>query len=63
MRLRVVGSPAAAAVPAVRRPFVVQKVTKAGTRIRCLNEGCGYTADAESPEANEAPAPAPTGTG
>jgi DNA topoisomerase-1 len=44
--------------------FVVQKVSKAaGTRIRCLNEECGYTADAETPEANEAPAPAPTGTG
>jgi len=44
--------------------FVVQKVSKAaGTRIRCLKEDCGYTADAENPEANEAPAPAPTGTG
>ncbi len=45
--------------------FVVQKVSKAGTRIRCLKEDCGYTADAESPEAGEgeAPAPAPTGTG
>ncbi len=44
--------------------FVVQKVSKAaGTRIRCLKEDCGYTADAESPEANEAPAPASTGTG
>jgi DNA topoisomerase-1 len=44
--------------------FVVQKVSRAaGTRIRCLKEDCGYTADAETPEANEAPAPAPTGTG
>jgi len=34
--------------------FVVQKVSKAGVRIRCINEGCDYTAD---PEANE-PAPA-----
>jgi DNA topoisomerase I len=40
--------------------FVVQKVSKAGTRIRCLKEDCGYTADAETPEAGEAPAP--TGT-
>jgi DNA topoisomerase-1 len=40
--------------------FVVQKVSKAGTRIRCLNEACGYSADAEAPEAGEAPAP--TGT-
>ena len=36
--------------------FVVQKVTKAGTRIRCLKEDCGYSADAETPEAGEAPA-------
>jgi DNA topoisomerase-1 len=41
--------------------FVVQKVSKAGTRIRCLKEDCGYTADAESPD-SEAPAPAPSGT-
>jgi DNA topoisomerase-1 len=40
--------------------FIVQKVTKAGTRIRCLNESCGYSADAEAPESGEAPAP--TGT-
>jgi DNA topoisomerase-1 len=33
--------------------FVVQKVSKAGTRIRCLNEGCDYTADPEAPEAAE----------
>ena len=53
--------------------FVVQKTSKAGVRIRCINEGCDYTAD---PEANEpgpeaatpppsAPAetsPPPTGT-
>ena len=37
--------------------FVVQKISKAGARIRCINEGCDYTAD---PEANE-PAPAPEG--
>ena len=43
--------------------FVVQKISKAGTRIRCLKEDCGYVADAENPEANEAPATAPTGTG
>jgi DNA topoisomerase-1 len=40
--------------------FIVQKVTKAGTRIRCLKEECGYSADAEAPESGEAPAP--TGT-
>jgi DNA topoisomerase I len=36
--------------------FVVQKVSKAGTRIRCLNEGCGYSADAAEAEAPEPPA-------
>jgi DNA topoisomerase-1 len=39
--------------------FVVQKVSKAGTRIRCLKDDCGYTADAETPEAGEAPAATP----
>ncbi len=34
--------------------FIVQKVSKAGTRIRCVNEGCDYTAD---PEAQEEGAP------
>jgi DNA topoisomerase-1 len=38
--------------------FVVQKVSKAGVRIRCVNEGCDYTAD---PEAQES-APPPEGT-
>jgi DNA topoisomerase-1 len=28
--------------------FLVQKVSKAGTRIRCINEGCDYTADDEA---------------
>ncbi len=43
--------------------FVVQKVSKAGTRIRCLNEDCGYTADDEPPETPTTAAPAPTGAG
>jgi DNA topoisomerase-1 len=30
--------------------FVVQKVSKAGVRIRCINEGCDYTADPEAQE-------------
>jgi DNA topoisomerase-1 len=55
--------PLAQPCPKCGAKFVVQKVSKAaGTRIRCLKEDCGYTADAESPEANEAPAPAPAGT-
>jgi DNA topoisomerase I len=32
--------------------FVVQKVSRAGTRIRCINEGCGYSADGEAPESS-----------
>jgi hypothetical protein len=38
--------------------FIVQKVTKAGNRIRCVSEGCDYTADDEPPE----PSQAATGT-
>jgi DNA topoisomerase-1 len=34
--------------PQCAAPFVVQKVTKTGTRLRCLTEGCTYTADAEA---------------
>ena len=63
VRLRLLGSPAAAAVPEVRRQVRrPEGLQGAGTRIRCLKEDCGYTADAESPEAR-GPAPAPTGTG
>ena len=36
--------------------FVVQKMSKSGARIRCINEGCDYAFD---PETNE---PAPTDT-
>jgi DNA topoisomerase-1 len=48
--------------------FVVQKASKAGTRIRCINEGCDYSADPEAtedaPAAEGAPgAGAPTGSG
>jgi DNA topoisomerase-1 len=39
--------------------FVVQKVSRAGTRIRCINEGCDYTADGEAPESSEGSPPAP----
>jgi DNA topoisomerase I len=41
--------------------FLVKKVNKSGTRIRCLNEDCGYSADGDQPEGSEAsetPAPA-----
>ena len=39
--------PIAQACPKCAAPFLVQKVSKAGTRIRCIKEGCDYTADAE----------------
>jgi DNA topoisomerase-1 len=39
--------------------FVVQKVSRAGTRIRCISEGCDYTADGEAPESSEGSPPAP----
>jgi DNA topoisomerase I len=41
--------------PKCGAPFLVQKVSKAGTRLRCLKDDCGYTADAA--EAGEAAAP------
>jgi DNA topoisomerase I len=31
--------------------FIVQKVLKSGTRLRCIAEGCGYTADPDDAEA------------
>ena len=46
------------ACPKCGAKFVVQKMSKAGTRIRCINEGCDYSSD---PEAQE-PAPAEGGT-
>ena len=39
---------------------MVQKVSKAGVRIRCINEGCDYTADPEAQEQAAAEAAAPT---
>ena len=38
------------ACPLCAAPFLVQKVNKSGTRIRCIKEGCDYSTD---PEANE----------
>ena len=36
--------------PKCGAPFIVQKVLRSGTRLRCIAEGCDYTAD---PEDNE----------
>ena len=43
-------SPARSAAPSSSS----QKVSKAGVRIRCINEGCDYTADPEAHEGTEA---------
>jgi DNA topoisomerase-1 len=39
--------------PKCGAPFIVQKVTKSGTRLRCLKEDCGYSADAGEPGEGE----------
>jgi DNA topoisomerase-1 len=41
--------------PTCNAPFLVEKVSKSGVRIRCIAEGCGYTIDKE--DADAAPAP------
>ncbi len=40
--------------PTCGAPFIVQKVSKAGTRLRCLKPECDYTADAEAEAEAEA---------
>jgi DNA topoisomerase I len=35
------------ACPQCGAPFIVQKVLKSGARLRCIADGCGYTADAD----------------
>jgi len=40
--------------PRCAAPFLVQKISKSGTRIRCIKEGCDYTADAEASESGAA---------
>jgi DNA topoisomerase-1 len=45
------------ACPQCGAAFVVQKVTKAGTRLRCIAEGCGYAAEPDdSSDTEGAPA-------
>ncbi|HEX3695395.1 MAG TPA: type I DNA topoisomerase [Polyangia bacterium] len=36
--------------PNCAAPFIVQKITKAGLRLRCIKPDCGYAADGELPE-------------
>src|SRR5436190_9491801 len=44
------------ACPKCGAKFVVQKMSKAGTRIRCINEGCDYATDPETQEQEAAAA-------
>jgi len=50
--------------PKCQAPFVVQKISRAGTRLKCVAEGCDYTADGDTgaeggDSAGESSAPAP----
>jgi len=42
--------PMAKACPQCNAAFVVQKVSRAGVRLRCVAEGCGWTAEPETGE-------------
>ena len=42
--------------PSCNAPFLVEKVSKAGIRLRCLKEGCGWSADKEDVDAEAAAA-------
>jgi DNA topoisomerase-1 len=52
--------PVARACPTCGAPFIVQKVSKAGTRLRCIKEECDYSADAEDAGAEAAPPSSPS---
>jgi DNA topoisomerase I len=54
--------PVPRACPSCNAVFIVEKVSKAGVRLRCLAEGCGYTADKEDADAEAAAAPPAAGT-
>jgi len=45
--------------PQCSAPFVVEKVSKSGVRLRCLKEGCGWSADKEDLDAEAAASPPP----
>jgi DNA topoisomerase I len=52
--------PMAKACPQCAAVFVVQKVSRSGVRLRCMAEGCGWTADPEeSTDATPQNTPAP----
>jgi DNA topoisomerase-1 len=48
------------ACPSCEAVFLVEKVSKAGVRIRCIAEGCGYSVDKEDADAAAAAAAPPT---
>jgi DNA topoisomerase-1 len=49
--------------PTCGAPFIVQKVSKAGTRLRCTKPECDYTADGEAEGGEAPPASSSTPTG
>jgi DNA topoisomerase-1 len=56
--------PVARACPACNAAFIVEKVSKAGVRLRCVAEGCSYAIDKEEAEAaGAAPAGGDAGAG
>jgi DNA topoisomerase I len=54
--------PVPRACPTCNAAFIVEKVSKAGVRLRCIAEGCGYTADKEDADAAIADAAAAAAT-
>ena len=48
--------PVARPCPNCGAAFLVEKVSKAGVRVRCLSEGCGFSVDKEDLDAGQAPA-------
>jgi DNA topoisomerase I len=48
--------------PQCAAAFVVEKVSKAGVRLRCINEGCGWSADKEDLDAEASAASPPAAT-
>ena len=45
--------PVPKACPQCGAAFLVQKVSKAGVRLRCIAEGCGYAAEPDENEGGE----------
>jgi DNA topoisomerase-1 len=54
--------PVPRACPSCNAAFIVEKVSKAGVRLRCIAEGCGYSADKEDVDQQPAAGEATAGT-